>query len=831
MGLQSSLNTALTGLQAAEAVIDVSGNNLANSNTVGFKSSQAQFATQFLQTQSLGSSPTDTSGGTNPRQIGLGVQVAEITPNFTQGTIQISANASDLAIQGEGFFIVEGGSGEQLYTRNGVFKTNSQNELVTITGNRLLGHGVDDNFQVQATELVPITIPLGSTAVAQATQNVFLEGSLIPDGDIADQAAIIQSAVLGDGLQPRPSAGATPASAALPDTTTTTAASSATAGGLVPGATYRYRFTFVDASGQESMPSSDSVPGSSSSAVTIGAGNSSVQLTNIPDDTSATEPYQLVNIYRTTNGGTNYFLVGQVPAGTASYSDTTADGALGAQLDSTSLDGSYSYYVTFYKTTGEESRPSPLTSSVNVTGNRVHLTGLPTPPAVPPGGGFPAYDRIRIYRNIGTDADSFYLVDTINIGDDYTDSTPDSVISSDDSMVNPNYKELDFDGPPMASNTLLVNLVKRTGDGQSVDYVPVFEEGTLTFTGEKGGRDLSGKEFVITDTTTAQELVNFMTQALGIQGSTADPVNPIPGSAAADAIDRTPVFSSGGSIANGRFQFVSNNGTGNAVDVPLDALTLITPNSTTLNPQLDFGTVQEAIGESATTDFIVYDSLGIPLQVRLTTVLESRDDSSVTYRWFADSGDNDPLTGAAIAVGTGLVTLDGEGNVLGVSEDTVSIDRANVPSQSPLTFDLDFSAISGLAADSSSIAASQQDGFAPGTLSSFIIGEDGRIRGVFSNGVTRDLGQIRLARFANPAGLEQRGENMFAGGVNSGLPVEGNPGEQGIGDIIAGAVELSNTDVGKNLIDLILASTQYRSNTRVITTAQQLIDELLNLRR
>ncbi len=831
MGLQSSLNTALTGLQAAETVIDVSGNNLANSNTVGFKSSQAQFATQFLQTQSLGSSPTGTSGGTNPRQIGLGVQVAEITPDFTQGTIQISANPSDLAIQGDGFFIVEGNGGEQLYSRNGVFKTNSQNELVTITGNRLLGHGVDESFQVQATQLTALTIPLGSTAVAQATQNVFLEGSLIPNGEVADQAQIIQSAVLGDGLAPRPPSGTSTTSAALPDTTTTTAASSATAGGLVPGATYRYRFSFVDASGQESMPSALSVPPSTSTAVTIGAGDSSVQLTNIPNDTAVSEPYTLVNIYRTTNGGSTYFLAGQVPAGTASYNDAAADGALGAQLDTTALNGSYSYYVTYYRTSGEESRPSPLTNSVNVINNRVHLTGLPTPPAVPPGGGFPAYDRIRIYRNIGTDADSFFLVDTINVGDDYTDSSPDAVISSSDVLVNPNFKELNFDGPPIASNTLLTNIVKRTGDGQSVEYASVFQEGTLSFTGEKGGRDLATKPFVVSSTTTAQELINFMTQALGIQTSTADPVNAIPGSAAADSVDRTPVFSSGGSISNGRFVFVSNNGTGNAVDIPLDAMTLITTSSTTSNPQLNFGTVQDAIGESATTDFIVYDSLGIPLSVRLTTVLQSRDDSSVTYRWFADSGDNDPLTGAGIAVGTGLVTLDGEGNLLGVSEETVSIDRANVPSASPLNFDLDFSAISGLASSRSSIAASQQDGFAPGTLSSFIIGEDGRIRGVFSNGVTRDLGQIRLARFANPSGLEQRGQNLFSGGVNSGLPVQGNPGEQGIGDIISGAVELSNTDVGKNLIDLILASTQYRSNTRVITTAQQLIDELLNLRR
>jgi flagellar hook protein FlgE len=93
------------------------------------------------------------------------------------------------------------------------------------------------------------------------------------------------------------------------------------------------------------------------------------------------------------------------------------------------------------------------------------------------------------------------------------------------------------------------------------------------------------------------------------------------------------------------------------------------------------------------------------------------------------------------------------------------------------------------------------------------------------------LGQLRLARFTNPVGLEQKGENLFAVGPNSGLPVEGNPGENGIATIIAGAVELSNTDVGGNLIDLVMASTQYRANTRVISTSQQLLDELLNIRR
>ena len=107
MGLASALSTALTGMNAAETTIDVVGNNQANTSTVGFKASEANFATQFLQTRSLGSAPTDTSGGTNPRQIGLGVLTAEITPDFTQGTIEVSNSPSDLAIQGDGFFIVE----------------------------------------------------------------------------------------------------------------------------------------------------------------------------------------------------------------------------------------------------------------------------------------------------------------------------------------------------------------------------------------------------------------------------------------------------------------------------------------------------------------------------------------------------------------------------------------------------------------------------------------------------------------------------------------------------------------------------------------------------
>jgi flagellar hook protein FlgE len=139
--------------------------------------------------------------------------------------------------------------------------------------------------------------------------------------------------------------------------------------------------------------------------------------------------------------------------------------------------------------------------------------------------------------------------------------------------------------------------------------------------------------------------------------------------------------------------------------------------------------------------------------------------------------------------------------------------------------------VSGLSTPTSSLSAARQDGSPAGTLASFIIGENGLLSGVFTSGVTRDLGQIRMAKFANPGGLVQRGQNLFSQGVNSGLPIEGDPSTQGLGSVVSGAVELSNTDIGKNLIELVLATTQYRGNARVITAAQQMLDELLNLRR
>ena len=153
-----------------------------------------------------------------------------------------------------------------------------------------------------------------------------------------------------------------------------------------------------------------------------------------------------------------------------------------------------------------------------------------------------------------------------------------------------------------------------------------------------------------------------------------------------------------------------------------------------------------------------------------------------------------------------------------------------MPADSPLSFELNWDIISGLAADRAVITAASQDGAAAGTLSSFTINRDGSIKGVFSNGSSRPLGQVMLAVFSNQEGLVQRGENMYGPSVNAGIALR-RPGDGSGGELIAGALELSNVDIGRNLIDLGMASTLYRGNSRVISTTQQLLDELLNLRR
>src|SRR3954469_6760150 len=129
-----SLFSGISGLRAHQQMMDVTGNNIANVNTTGYKTSQVQFQDTLSQMVRAAGAPQGQAGGTNPAQIGLGVRLAGISTNFGQGAAQTTGKSSDLMIQGDGMFVVRGSGGENLYTRAGAFSFDGNGQLVTNGG-------------------------------------------------------------------------------------------------------------------------------------------------------------------------------------------------------------------------------------------------------------------------------------------------------------------------------------------------------------------------------------------------------------------------------------------------------------------------------------------------------------------------------------------------------------------------------------------------------------------------------------------------------------------------------------------------------------------------
>lgn len=143
---------------------------------------------------------------------------------------------------------------------------------------------------------------------------------------------------------------------------------------------------------------------------------------------------------------------------------------------------------------------------------------------------------------------------------------------------------------------------------------------------------------------------------------------------------------------------------------------------------------------------------------------------------------------------------------------------------------VDLATITGYA-NLTTVQASSRDGQQAGSLQSFQITADGTVLGAFSNGLKQAVGKISLATFANPAGLEKQGGNLYGTSVNSGDAQVGEPGMGGRGGLVGGALEMSNVDLSQEFTNLIIAQRGFQANSRVITTSDEVLQELVNLKR
>ncbi|MFO7849190.1 MAG: flagellar hook protein FlgE [Spirochaetia bacterium] len=134
-------------------------------------------------------------------------------------------------------------------------------------------------------------------------------------------------------------------------------------------------------------------------------------------------------------------------------------------------------------------------------------------------------------------------------------------------------------------------------------------------------------------------------------------------------------------------------------------------------------------------------------------------------------------------------------------------------------------------AEKSSTKAFRQNGSPMGYLESFKIDDTGTITGVYSNGNNRSLGKIAMSSFTNPGGLEKEGENTYSQTINSGEARIGEAGSAGKGDMISGALEMSNVDLSQQFTDMIVTQRGFQANSKTITTSDQMLQELLTLKR
>lgn len=232
---------------------------------------------------------------------------------------------------------------------------------------------------------------------------------------------------------------------------------------------------------------------------------------------------------------------------------------------------------------------------------------------------------------------------------------------------------------------------------------------------------------------------------------------------------------------------------------------------------------------SSTID--VYDSLGNAHPVSLTFTKNGANTWNVTAN--STSAEIDTVTFDIPSVvfdsnGT-LTTPDPSTSPPTTLEMTVTF-VTGLQQNSPIVTDIDMTAVTQFAAEGQ-LSMIFNNGFSAGSLISFSVGPAGDITGIFSNGTNRTIGQLAMALFTNPAGLQRSGANNFEPTANSGVAIVGTPGTGGRGSIGSGVLEGSNTDLAREFTNVVMAQRGFQASSRIISTADEMLEDLVNLAR
>jgi flagellar hook protein FlgE len=221
-----------------------------------------------------------------------------------------------------------------------------------------------------------------------------------------------------------------------------------------------------------------------------------------------------------------------------------------------------------------------------------------------------------------------------------------------------------------------------------------------------------------------------------------------------------------------------------------------------------------------------FDTQGAATQVNVTFTKTGVDE------WTATGSAGDPAV--AVALTDNVLTFSGTGELVGPADRNINIAGGAIAGMpNPISIDLGGVSEPGRLtqyAGQASAAITEQNGSPAGTLQSFNVAQDGVIVGNYSNGLNRPIGQIAMAVFTNPGGLE-RIAGSWRATANSGLAQIGEAGGGGRGLLSAGTLEMSNVDLAEEFTRLIVAQRGFQGNARIITTSDEILQEVVNLHR
>ena len=846
-----ALFTAVTGVRAHQTMLDVTGNNISNVNTTGFKKDNTIFADLMYQANKYASGAGDARGGINPAQVGLGVSVSAIETIHTQGSGQYTGNPSDMMIQDKGFFVYQSGN-QQLYSRSGALTLDANSDMVMSgQGYKLQGYEMElqpaTGEYAQAAELSTVNIPLGQKIDAKATTRVDYQCNL-------DSRS---SAYLPYGF------------ADLPFNTNAAWNGSTTGKALVSMNGTEYEMAFVT-----DFNASANLDGSGINYLTVSMQNAgqttdlTFDMTNVNGETGLpTLSLPKINI----NAEGEYVLTKEVETG----DEGTFVGWLSNSLEfvdavddipAGTVQSTLDTYMPIYKFPGS-TPPKYFAVEYDDISGTMKVRSL----------SFLDADGNDVTNRATTAGLAADLENEEALGG--TSIKPNPAVFTYNIKDNMNYTNFRLSGAPTLTT-------ENAADGEPVnvayDFIAEFDESVDRADGINS--DMSTNASKMTLWYYGWSNADWVASNNGTE-ITAE-VQP-----RMHKLEATVYFNADGTFDSVNWEDVNNDNAPAGYRIVAGSVPYGGDGDVGPNLQISVGTSSQASSATDTLNFQQAKSLDIPGDVSSAgewstvastyqggyhaTKLTIYDDNGKTHtlevtfkkltenrwRWEAflvekDESGQDKLVNIIPEPHSGEIEFDGSGRISNaVTSDNQRRGTDDTHPNAEVEISLPFSlngqpnsvitlnfgggvGKGGEALDGVTQFASEtttkpiyQDGYTMGVLKNYSVAVDGVITGSYDNGINIPLYRVALATFANEQGLEKVGNTMFQATVNSGNANIDGATTNGKGSLMSQYVEMSNVDLTEEFTHHIIAQRGFQANTRVVTVSDQILEEVVNLKR